>query len=54
MRYCICDKCKKLIEYKPNITYEGGITYTTIVCPECGYTKTTNTNHVHYGDDGKR
>lgn len=53
-RYVICDKCKALIEYNPITKYEGGISYTTIKCPECGYEKTTSTNHIHYGNDGKR
>lgn len=53
-KYIICEKCKKLIEYKPTSKYEGGMSYTTIKCPECGYEKTTSINHIHYGEDGKR
>lgn len=52
--YIICEGCKRLIEYKPETRYEGGTSYTTIVCPECGHVKQTNVSHVHYGNDGKR
>lgn len=53
-KYIVCDKCKKVVEYKTETKYEGGMHYTTFRCPECGYVKSTNTNHVHYGQDGKR
>lgn len=53
-QYAICEKCKKLIEYKPESKYEGGTSYVSLKCPYCGYVKTTTTNHVHYGLDGKR
>jgi predicted RNA-binding Zn-ribbon protein involved in translation (DUF1610 family) len=52
--YILCNNCKKLIEYKPEIHYEGGITYKKLTCPECGHTEITNQNHIHYGDDGKK
>ena len=53
-KYIICEKCKRLIEYKPIARYEGGTSYTTIKCPECGHEKTTSVNYVHYGEDGKK
>lgn len=53
MKYIVCEKCKKVFEYNPQIKHEGGTTYTTITCSKCGYTKTTNTSHIHYGEDGK-
>lgn len=53
-KYVICEKCKNLIEYKPENKYIGGISYSTLICPECGYVKKTSTNHIHYGEDGKR
>lgn len=53
-RYVICEECKKLVEYRPEIKFEGGISYTTFKCSECGHVKTTNINHIHYGQDGKR
>lgn len=53
-QYVMCEKCKKVIEYKPETKIEGGISYTTLVCPECGHVKKTSTNHIHYGQDGKR
>lgn len=53
-KYTICEKCKKFIEYKATTKYEGGMSYTTIKCPECGHTKATSVNHIHYGNDGKK
>lgn len=53
-RYTICDKCREFIEYKPDIKYEGGITYEALKCPKCGHIKYTSTNHIHYGNDGKK
>lgn len=53
-KYIICDKCKKLIEYITSTKYEGGTSYITTKCPECGYEKTISVNHIHYGEDGKR
>lgn len=53
-KYAMCSNCKKVVEYKPETKYEGGMSYTIFKCPECGYVKSTNTNHVHYGQDGKR
>lgn len=52
-KYTICEKCKKLIEYKPETKYEGGTSYFTLVCPICGHVKKSNVNHVHYGQDGR-
>lgn len=52
--YAVCEQCKKLYEYRPEVSYEGGISYITVKCSECGHIKNTNTNHVHYGEDGKR
>ena len=52
--YAICDKCKRLYEYKPIVKNEGGNEYTTVTCDKCGYTKTTSRNHVHYGNDGRK
>lgn len=51
-KYIICEKCKKLVEYKPETKYEGGTSYSTLICPECGYKKESSINHVHYGMDG--
>ena len=53
-KYIICEKCKRLIEYKPIARYEGGTSYTTSKCSECGHEKTTSVNYVHYGEDGKK
>lgn len=53
-RYIVCDKCKKLVEYKPETKYEGGTFYTIFKCPKCDHVKTTTINYVHYGLDGKR
>lgn len=53
-KYIICGGCGNLIEYKPETKYEGGISYTTLKCPECGHIKKTNVNHIHYGNDGKK
>lgn len=53
-QYTICESCEKLIEYKPETKYEGGTSYITLKCPFCGYVKQTSTNHIHYGNDGKR
>ena len=53
-RYAMCEKCKKVVEYKPETKYEGGTSYVIFKCPECGHVKSTSTNHVHYGNDGKR
>lgn len=52
--YKICYKCGKLVEYNPEEKYEGGISYTEFKCPNCGYIKKTSTNHIHYGNDGKK
>lgn len=52
-KYAMCENCKKVIEYKPKVKYEGGMSYITLVCPLCGYVKKTNVNHIHYGQDGK-
>lgn len=53
-KYIICDNCKQLIEYSPTYKYEGGTSYITMKCPKCGHEKTSSTNHVHYGNDGKK
>lgn len=53
-RYIVCEKCNELIEYKPETKYEGGMSYVTLICPLCGYRKDISTNHVHYGNDGKK
>lgn len=50
-RLAVCEKCKKLYEYKPEIRYEGGITYSTVKCEHCGHIKESNKNHIHYGND---
>lgn len=39
-KFVLCEKCKKLIEYKPKVKSEYGNIITTIECPECGYKKT--------------
>lgn len=52
-KYVVCEACKNVVKYDPEINYEGGITYTTFKCPSCGAVKTTNRNHIHYGNDGK-
>lgn len=51
-KYVICEGCKKLVEYKPETKYEGGMSYTIFTCPECGHVKKTSRNHIHYGNDG--
>lgn len=48
----VCKKCKSLYDYKPVVKYEGGTSYTEVVCPNCGNVIRTNSNHVHYGNDG--
>lgn len=53
-KFAICEKCKALIEYNPVTRYEGGTSFSTLECPKCGHKKTTSTNHIHYGQDGKR
>lgn len=53
-RYVICEGCKKLVEYKPVHKYEGGTSYVSFECPECGHIKQTNMSYIHYGMDGKR
>lgn len=53
-KFAVCDKCKKLYEYIPETKYEGGMSYITVTCSHCGYVKTTNSNHIHYGNDGKK
>lgn len=53
-KFVICEKCKECIEYKPETKYEGGTSYTTLVCPKCGHIKSTSINHIHYGNDGLR
>ena len=52
-KYVMCEKCKKVVEYKPETKYEGGTSFTTFKCPECGHVKITSRNHVHYGQDGR-
>ena len=46
-KYVICEGCKKLIEYNPEIKHEYGTTYTTLTCPLCGHVKWTTKDHVH-------
>lgn len=53
-RYLICEGCKELVEYNPEIKYEGGTSYTVFKCPKCGYEKKSSINHIHYGNDGKK
>lgn len=53
-KYAVCEKCGELYEYNPQTKYEGGTSYSIVTCSHCGYVKTTNRNHVHYGNDGKR
>lgn len=45
-KYILCDNCKKLVEYCVDSRMEYGITYTTLKCPECGYTKESSTINV--------
>lgn len=52
--YIICESCKKLIEYKPEMKYEGGTSYTILKCPKCWHEKRTSVNHIHYGQDGRK
>ena len=49
--YAVCEKCKEVVEYKPEIKEEGHTTYTEFVCPSCGYVKQTTRSHIHYGND---
>lgn len=51
-KYIICDNCEELVKYTPEYKYEGGTSYSTFRCPKCGYVKSTNTNYIHYGNDG--
>lgn len=51
-KYAVCEKCGKLYEYNPQTKYEGGTSYSIVTCNHCGHVKTTNKNHVHYGNDG--
>lgn len=51
-KIAVCKNCGELYDYNPRIKYEGGISYTTVTCSKCGYTKTENTNYIHYGNDG--
>lgn len=53
-KYIICESCKGVVEYNPEIKYSGGTSYTYFKCPNCGYEKKTNSNHIHYGNDGKK
>lgn len=53
-KYVICDNCKSLIEYNVEYKYEGGTSYMSLKCPECGHIKNTSVNHIHYGNDGKK
>lgn len=53
-KYAVCKKCGGLYEYTPKTKYEGGTSYSTITCTNCGYEKTTSTNYIHYGNDGKK
>lgn len=53
-KYKICKKCKKLIEFNPEIRHEGGTTYSIAICPLCGNVETNTINHIHYGNDGKK
>ena len=54
MKLAVCSKCKKVFEYTPETKYEGGTSYKTTVCPHCKHEKKESTNHIHYGEDGKR
>ena len=54
-KYIICEKCNSLVEYSHlELKYEGGTSYTVFTCPECGYVKKSSTNHIHYGEDGRK
>lgn len=53
-KYAVCDKCGSLYEYKPVIKYEGGTSYITVTCNNCGDVKDKTANHIHYGNDGKK
>lgn len=52
-KIAFCKACGKTYDYNPETWYEGGTSYTKVVCPHCGNLKTTSINHRHYGDDGK-
>lgn len=49
--YTICKDCKKLVECSTEIKEQGGVIYKIFVCPNCGYTKKTSINYIHYGND---
>ena len=53
-KFAVCNKCKKVFEYLPETKYEGGTSYSIVICPHCKNEKKNSTNHIHYGDDGKR
>lgn len=52
--YSVCEKCKEVVEYIPEIKIEGHTTYTEFKCPKCGHVKQSTRSHIHYGNDGKR
>lgn len=52
-KYIICEKCKEFVPCEVTTTLRSGMTFRNIVCPKCGHIKESNTNHIHYGNDGK-
>lgn len=48
----VCERCKQVVEYEPVIEHKAGMVFTKYECPKCGYIKESNTNHIHYGNDG--
>lgn len=47
----VCEKCKEVVDYNPEIKHEGHTTYTEFKCPNCGYVKQSTRSHIHYGND---
>lgn len=47
----VCKKCHNVYKYDPKTVVEGGIVYTTVLCPNCGHLIKESRNHIHYGED---